>query len=111
MVLTACFVLSPATGLFCHRRLRKLSFANLTPASGRQDHTTSPSASAPFVYGASASIASPAALMTLANAPLWLETGRVSATDLPDGASGIFFAEGLDEQVTDLPVGQSVDVQ
>ena len=26
--------------------------ANLTPASGRQDHTTSPSASAPFVKGA-----------------------------------------------------------
>jgi hypothetical protein len=45
MVLTAYIVLSPATGLFCHRRLRKLPFANLTPASGRQDHTSSPSAS------------------------------------------------------------------
>jgi hypothetical protein len=32
---------SPADGL-----------ASLTPASGRQDHTTSPSASAPFVFGA-----------------------------------------------------------
>ena len=42
---TAYFVLSPATGLFCHRRPRKLPFANLTPASGRQDHTSSPSAS------------------------------------------------------------------
>src|ERR1700676_3910748 len=41
---TAYFVLSPATGLFCHRRPRKLPFANLTPASGRQDHTSSPSA-------------------------------------------------------------------
>ena len=86
--------------------------ANLTPASGRQDHTTSPSASASFVQfairepDAAASIASPAALMTLANAPLWRETARVSATDLPDGASEIFFAEGLDSQVTDLPVGQ-----
>jgi hypothetical protein len=29
-----------------------LSSANLTPASGRQDHTTSPSALAPFVKGA-----------------------------------------------------------
>src|ERR1700730_15929018 len=47
---TAYFVLSPATGLSCHRRPRKLPFANLTPASGRQDHTSSPSASAPFVY-------------------------------------------------------------
>ena len=51
--------------------------ASLTPASGRQDHTTSPSASAPFVKGASASTASRAALMTLRNAPLWLETARV----------------------------------
>ena len=54
MVLTVSFVLSPVTGLFCHRRLRTnvlskpgradLTSANLTPASGRQDHTTSPSA-------------------------------------------------------------------
>src|SRR5450631_1904047 len=49
---TAYFVLSPVTGLFCHRRLRtdvfsapgraELTSANLTPASGCQDHTTSP---------------------------------------------------------------------
>ena len=53
MVLTACFVLSPVTGLVCHRRQRiwraktrlgRHASANLTPASGRQDHTTSPSA-------------------------------------------------------------------
>src|SRR5258707_3196411 len=54
MVLTACFVLSPVTGLVCHRHQRikglslpgwaDLTSANLTPASGRQDHTTSPSA-------------------------------------------------------------------
>jgi hypothetical protein len=44
MVLTASFVLSPATGLSCHRNLRDLT-AGLTPASGCQDHTTSPSAS------------------------------------------------------------------
>jgi hypothetical protein len=51
MVLTVSFVLSPVIGLYCHRRQRSAS-ANLTPASGRQDHTTSPSASAPFVKGA-----------------------------------------------------------
>jgi hypothetical protein len=34
--------------------------------------------------------------MTLRNAPLWLETARVSATDLPDVLSEIFFAERLD---------------
>src|SRR5882672_10635000 len=58
MVLTASFVLSPVTGLFCHRRLRILAVsvrsdrpasANLTPASGRQDHTTSPSAATSLV--------------------------------------------------------------
>jgi hypothetical protein len=49
---TTYFVLSPATGLFCHRRPRKLPFANLTPASGRQDHTSSPSASSALVRSA-----------------------------------------------------------
>jgi hypothetical protein len=42
MVLTVSFVLSPATGLSCHRRLADSYLRNLTPASGRQDHTTSP---------------------------------------------------------------------
>ena len=47
---TAYNALSPATGLSCHCHLRKLfAFASLTPASGRQDHTTSPSASTPLV--------------------------------------------------------------
>src|SRR3954464_13314896 len=54
---TACFALSSVTGLVCHRRLRFVS-ANLTPASGRQDHPTSPSASARFVKRAAASTAS-----------------------------------------------------
>jgi hypothetical protein len=43
MVLTVSFVLSPVTGLVCHRHQRIIA-ANLTPASGCQDHTTSPSA-------------------------------------------------------------------
>jgi hypothetical protein len=46
------FVLSPVTGLVCHRHQRKLPFANLTPASGRQDHTTSPSAGSALVSSA-----------------------------------------------------------
>src|ERR1700722_6904678 len=59
MVLTAYFGLSPVTGLFCHRHWQikalcapgraRTTSANLTPASGRQDHTTSPSAAS--VYG------------------------------------------------------------
>src|SRR5712671_42513 len=58
MVLTAYFALSPVTGLFCHRRPRiwlpapgraDQTSANLTPASGRQDHTTSPYAATSLV--------------------------------------------------------------
>src|SRR6267142_1327983 len=59
MVLTVSFVLSPVTGLFCHRRpadmfLSKpgwadLNSANLTPASGRQDHTILPYAATSLV--------------------------------------------------------------
>ena len=45
MVLTVYFVLSLVTGLSCHHRPQEaLLLENLTPASGRQDHTTSPSA-------------------------------------------------------------------
>jgi hypothetical protein len=54
MVLTAYVVLSPVTGLFCHRHLADIVLSlpgwadrtpqNLTPASGRQDHTILPSA-------------------------------------------------------------------
>ncbi len=42
---------------------------NLTPASRRQNHTTSPSAFAPFVKGASASTASRPASVTIAIRP------------------------------------------
>jgi hypothetical protein len=42
---TVSFVISPVTGLCCHRRLADLSSTDLIPASGDQDHTTSPSAS------------------------------------------------------------------
>src|SRR6266849_10785413 len=59
MVLTVSFVLSPVTGLFATvaHRINALSApgradqssANLTPASGRQDHTTSPYAATSFV--------------------------------------------------------------
>src|SRR6266566_512793 len=38
---TAYFVLSPVERACCHRHLRKTS-TGLTPASRRQDHTTSP---------------------------------------------------------------------
>jgi hypothetical protein len=76
MVLTVSFVLSPVTGLSCHRRLRKLIPQNLTSASGRQDHTTSPSASGALRRCApSASTASRLTSMTIAKRPS-REAGR-----------------------------------
>jgi hypothetical protein len=45
---TGSFVLFPGTGLSCPRHRRKSASADLTPASGRQNHTTSPSATARF---------------------------------------------------------------
>src|SRR3984957_6642696 len=48
MVLTVSFVLSPVTGLVV-TVASGVTSTNLTPASGRQDHTTSPSAKAPLV--------------------------------------------------------------
>jgi hypothetical protein len=86
-----------------------LRSANLTPASGRQDHTTSPSASAPFVKGASASTASRPASVTIASRPSVGRDGGLSASDLPDMLSEIFLKMGLDRgrggSRTDLPVG------
>jgi hypothetical protein len=59
MILTVSFELSPVTTLVCHRRPRTnvvpkpgradITSANLTPASGRQDHTTSPYAATSLV--------------------------------------------------------------
>jgi hypothetical protein len=48
MVLTVSFVLL-GTGLSCSHRTRDHHLTCLTPASGCQDHTTSPSAKTPFV--------------------------------------------------------------
>jgi len=43
------YVISPVTGLSCHRRLAGQIPQDLAPASGRQDHTISPSAAMPLV--------------------------------------------------------------
>jgi len=59
MVLTVSFVLSPVIGLVCHRHPADMVLSapgradmpplDLTPASRRQDHTTSPSAATSLV--------------------------------------------------------------
>src|SRR5689334_8444885 len=49
MVLTVSFVLSPGTGFVAPVSRQRASALRWTPAPGRQDHTTSPYASIPFV--------------------------------------------------------------
>jgi hypothetical protein len=51
MVLTGYSELSPVTGLIA-TVASKISFTNLTPASGRQDHTASPSTGRALVSSA-----------------------------------------------------------
>jgi hypothetical protein len=115
MVLTAYVVLSPVTGLFCHRRQR-ISFChcpvgpikhpqNLTPASGRQDHTILPSAASVSrqragdrsqvfrlalrshrAQNAAASTASHSYVRDDRDTPLlWGGMARICRDDLPDG--------------------------
>jgi hypothetical protein len=87
----------PGDRLSCHHRLWKLSLtANLTPAPGRRTRTISPYATAALVSAAFASTAPCPSFATMANAPLAGQDGGSPKSDLPDGASGIFFCEGLD---------------
>ena len=136
MVLTGSFVLSSVTGLFCHRRLRTcvvsapgradITSANLTPASGRQDHTTSPYAAivprpravdrsqifrpalrSPSAQNAAASTATHPAFRDDHDTPLWWGgMARACRDDLPDGLSEIFLQRGIDTPFNKPPDGQ-----
>ena len=106
MVLTGSFALSLATGLFCHHRPREWLPANLTPASGRQDHTTSPSArKAPSSLAPLASTASCPASVTISSRPSVGQDGEGYKGDLRFRKIRIFLQMGLDRQISDLPVG------
>src|ERR1700736_6387973 len=87
-----------------------LASANLTPASGCQDHTTSPSASAPFVRKRIRVHRIPPRVRDVAQRPSLGQDGASCRFDLPDAESEIFLRTGLDRQnpqnKTDLPVGQ-----
>ena len=87
--------------------------ATLTPASGRQDHTTSPYAAPSFVRALFARLTLPRPPHPAPNVrddretPLCVGRDGVSfRVDLGWRRSGIFFQAGLDSQLTDLPVGQ-----
>src|SRR4029077_18995382 len=89
---TAYSALSPVIGFLVTVTSRILP-RGLTPASRRQNHTTSPSASRPFVKGPSASTASRPAFRDDRERPSCrVGTGRAGSADLPDGESGIFFS-------------------
>src|SRR3984885_7117386 len=72
----------PGDRLSCHRRYADSS-ANLTPASGCQDHTSSPSAkSVRSSVAPPASTASRPAFVTIASAPLSGRDGERYTADL-----------------------------
>jgi hypothetical protein len=70
MVLTVSFVISPVTGLFATVAGGNAS-VDLTPASGRQDHTTSPSASVLFVSSTISVHRIPSRVRDDREPPLW----------------------------------------
>ena len=84
-------------------------FANLAPASGRQDHTTSPSASVCVRLSQAPRPPHPTPRVVTCATPLSSgEMGQAGTADLPDGLSEIFFATGVgrfSQQRSDLPVG------
>src|SRR3954454_2159360 len=99
MVLTVSFVISPVIGLVCHRRFA-VDPQNLTPASRRQDHTTSPSAFSPVRQRCLiASIASRPASVTIASAPWWDETARLGKC-FASGEKRYIFGSGTGQAET-----------
>src|SRR3981081_4346847 len=78
----------PGDRLSCHRRPQKLPSANLTPASGRQDHTSSPSASGALVSSTiSVHRIPPPTSVTIAKRPSEEAGRQIHITDLGQVAS------------------------
>ena len=76
---TAYSALSPVIELSCHRHPREgLLPANLTPASGRQDHTASPYAAGPPVLCAAASTAAHPHVRDVRETPLRVERDAIN---------------------------------
>ena len=135
MVLTAYFVLSPATNSSCHRHQRiKVCLSPVGPtrlrqldtSNGCQDHTALPSAAivvrlravdrsrafrqpalrSRHTPDAAASTASHPASVTIAIRPSGGRDGEAYRFDLGQAGTEIFLEMGLDSRMTDLPVGQ-----
>src|SRR5260370_14928407 len=106
MVLTVFFVLSPAIGLSCHRRLRSCLRKHDAGVEASGPHDFAVRGSALSSEAPPASTASRPALMTLRTAPPSRQDGGSCRDDLPDGLSEIFLQMGLDRKTADLPDGQ-----
>jgi hypothetical protein len=98
--------LSPVTGLSCHRRPREVLLpANLTPASGCQDHTASPSARVTLVSRNFRVHRIPPHVRDDREPPLSSgETGEVKSVICPTAKAKYFRAE-VWTGFSDLPVG------
>src|SRR6266702_4269864 len=102
---TAYSVLSLVTGFLATIALRDLP-QNLTPASGRQNHTTSPSASVPFVKSTSESTASHRNVRDDREPPLLSgETRRVKPVICPTTEAEYFSREDWTTQITLIGIG------
>ena len=99
---------SPRSGRArCHRRPREVfPLANLTPASGRQDHTTSPYASGAHVYRAIRVHRIPPHVRDDRERPSMGETGGVMPLIWPAAEAKNFCAAGWTQHLADLPTGQ-----
>jgi hypothetical protein len=84
----------------------EMASANLMPASGHQDHTTSPSALALSSEAPPASTASRPAFVTFAKHPSVGQDGGSSKVDLGKARSGIFLRAGLDRLLVICPSGK-----
>src|SRR4051794_9902854 len=103
MVLTVSFAISPVIGLVCHRRFA--SEQSLTPASRRQNHTTSPSAfSAVRQRRLIASIASRPASVTIASAPWWDETAAIKQVFCLGEEARYFYGQGWTGDLRNSPI-------
>src|SRR6266516_932308 len=70
--------------------VRSLLLTNLTPASGRQNHTILPYASVPFVKGTSTSTASHPASVTIAKRPSYRDgTKSIDSANAPGAPTAL----------------------
>ena len=111
MVLTACFALSPVTGLVCPHRQRSYLRQLDASVGASGPHGFAVRELSAFVNAPPHVHRIPSRIRDDREPPLLGRDGRICRNDLPDGESGIFFETGLDNQLicatrADLPVGQ-----